>query len=60
MKTKSRAEAKTGTSGRVQSGHGQTELGIVWRGGEKGEGRVGTRCSSREGKGIKGVSNQNV
>lgn len=42
-------DSETGTSGRVQSSHDQTELGHVAQGKEKGKG--GIRCSSQEANG---------
>lgn len=51
-----RAQTEAGTSGRVQSVHGWTELGNVGKSEKRRERR--TRCNRQEAKGTKGVCNQ--
>lgn len=54
MQIKERSQPEVGTSGRVQSGHGQAELGHVRRGGGGEPG-----AAARRPKGTK-AGNQNV
>lgn len=46
-------------SGRIQSGHSQTDLNHMEKMKEKGQGR-GIRCHSQEAKGTKRAGNQNA
>lgn len=60
LQREGRVQNEAGTSGRIQCGHDQIELGHWggWEGKEKEERE--TRCSNQEGKDTKGVGSQNV
>ena len=53
-KRETQSEARTGTSGRVQSGHDQAELGQVRTGGGEGNGRDKPGAAARRPKVQKG------